>query len=128
MTDMSHSMLFLYGFILFAALLIGIVQWIRRRYDIPAVLAIILSLLLPLAAFLYCIRRPEGMNEIVYIWKQTRSRSMIGSFLLLGHLYLLVWILFGIEFKRLYSFLSGKIKQVMQWWKQRKQKTEKVNS
>ncbi|MFD1065801.1 hypothetical protein [Oceanobacillus locisalsi] len=127
MTDLSTSTLLIYGFVMSAALLIGIIQWVRRRYEALAVTAIILSLLLPLVSFLYSINRPEGMDEIAYIWQQARGRSGMGVFLLLGHLYILFWCLFGPEFKRLFAFLVPKIKRMIQWFKNRKQKRNNNN-
>ncbi|GIO21562.1 hypothetical protein [Oceanobacillus sp. J11TS1] len=126
MTDLSNGILFIYGFIILAALLAGIIQWIRRRFEVLAVLAIILTLILPLASFLYSVNRPEGMNEIVYILQQATGSNAIGILLLLGHLYILFWILYGPEYKRLYVFTSDKIKRIVQWWEQRKQKQNKV--
>jgi len=125
MTDLSNSTLLIYGLVISAALIIGIIQWVRRRFEVLAVLAIILSLLLPLAGFIYSINRPEGMNEIAYIWQQARGRSGIGVFLLLGHLYILFWVLFGAEFKRLYEFLFPKVKRMIQWVKNRIRKQDK---
>ncbi|GEN85743.1 hypothetical protein MKY30_16405 [Oceanobacillus sp. FSL W8-0428] len=125
MTDLSNGTLFIYGLIILTALLIGIIQWVRRRYEVLAVLAIILSLLLPLVSFLYSINRPEGMNEIAYIWQQARGRSGIGVFLLLGYLYILFWIFFGPELKKLYTFISDKIKRIIRWWKNREQRQNK---
>ncbi|WP_152654957.1 hypothetical protein [Oceanobacillus sp. CFH 90083] len=125
MTDLSNNTLLIYGLILIAALFIGIIQWVRRRYEVLAVLAIILSLLLPLVGFLYSINRPESMNEIAYIWQQARGRNGIGVFLLLGHLYILFWLLFGPEFKRLFAFLFHRGRKIIQWFKNRIQKQGK---
>lgn len=126
MTDLSNNTLLIYGIILFVALFIGIIQWVRRRFEVLAVLGIILPLLLPLVGFLYSIHRPEGINEISYIWEQARGRSGIGVFLLLGHVYLFFWILFGSEFKRLFEFISHKIKRLIQWWKNRSQNKDNM--
>lgn len=125
MTDLSNGTLLIYGLIIVAVLFIGIIQWVRRRFEVLAVLAIILSLLLPLVGFLYSINRPEGMNEIAYLWQQARGRNGIGVFLLLGHLYIFFWILFGPEFKRLVEFMAPKIKRIIQWFNNRRQKQNK---
>ncbi|WP_080874006.1 hypothetical protein [Oceanobacillus timonensis] len=127
MTDLSTSTLLFYGLVILAALLVGVIQWVRRRFEVLAVTAIILSLLLPLVSFLYSINRPEAMNEIAYIWQQARERQGMGVFLLLGHLYILFWVLFGPEYKQLYAFLVPKLKRMIQWFKNRKQKRDNNN-
>ncbi|MBT2599226.1 MULTISPECIES: hypothetical protein [unclassified Oceanobacillus] len=106
-------------------LCISIVNWIRREYEIVSVLGIVLSLLLPLMTFLFSVYRLEGTNEIVYIWNQLRGANGWAIFIVIGHLFLFVWMIIGMQVKELYQWIKGLISQIQNKWKQRNNHSQK---
>ncbi|BAC13019.1 hypothetical protein [Oceanobacillus iheyensis HTE831] len=119
MIDIPYFLFVIYLLGILFVLCISVVHWIRREFEILSSLGIILSLLLPLMTFLFSIYRLEGTNEIVYIWNQLRNANGWAIVIVFGHLFLLVWMIIGIQMKEVYQWTKGLISRIQNKWKQR---------
>lgn len=119
MIDIPYFLFVIYLLGILFVLCISVVHWIRREFEILSSLGIILSLLLPLMTFLFSIYRLEGTNEIVYIWNQLRDANGWAIVIVFGHLFLLVWMIIGIQMKEVYQWTKGLISRIQKKWKQR---------
>ncbi|MFD1335040.1 hypothetical protein ACFQ4N_05620 [Oceanobacillus iheyensis] len=119
MIDIPYFLFVIYLLGILFVLCISVVHWIRRDFEILSSLGIILALLLPLMTFLFSIYRLEGTNEIVYIWNQLRNANGWAIVIVFGHLFLLVWMIIGIQMKEVYQWTKGLISRIQNKWKQR---------
>ncbi len=90
---MSESFWSLYITIFSLAFITSVVYWVIRRYSPLAAIALILSPLLPLVAFVYTVQRTSG-NEYEYLREQLQSNDWLAISLTVGYVYIASWLLF----------------------------------
>jgi hypothetical protein len=90
----------IYYLFLFLTLGTGILNVIRKRMLGLSVIAIILTITVPIISMLNSIGRAEGMNEYGHLVAQLQQGSIWSIYAVIGSLYLFVyWALFLIKNK-----------------------------
>ncbi|MFD1849921.1 hypothetical protein [Oceanobacillus bengalensis] len=92
METLADTVWTMYIVVLIIALASSIMYWIYRRFSALAVITIILSLLIPLVAFIYYAQRPWGMDEYVFLKEQLQMGDNWAIFLTSGYIYLIAWL------------------------------------
>lgn len=93
METLPQSFWVMYTIFFIVCLLMGIIYWVVQRYSAFAVIAIVMSLIIPLVAFIYFVQRPEDIHEYAYLKEQLKSGDNWAKFLSIGYLYLMGWLL-----------------------------------
>ncbi|RLL44937.1 hypothetical protein D8M04_08660 [Oceanobacillus piezotolerans] len=93
METIPHLVWIIYLIFLFMTLVSSILYWIFRRYSAFAAISIILSLLIPLIAFVFSVQRPDNFNEFDYYVKEIQQGNYWAIFLTVGYVYLIGWFI-----------------------------------
>ena|SRR5688572_15834479 len=83
----------LYYLFLFLTLGIGISNVIRKKMLGMSVIAIVLTITVPIASMLNSMERAKGMNEIEHLFAQLQQGSIWSIYAVLGFLYIAVFLI-----------------------------------
>jgi hypothetical protein len=107
----------IYIFIISITLAASIVYWIKQRFSALAVIAMILSLLIPLVAFIYTAQRETG-NGYEYMMEKVLTLDWLAILIIVGYIYITGWLIFVITevLLKLYHvpLINEKVKPVFQ--------------
>jgi hypothetical protein len=90
----------IYYLFLFLTLVIGTLNAIRKRMLGLSIIAISLTITVPIISMLNSIGRAEGINEIEHLFSQLQQGSIWSIYAVIGSIYLFVyWVLLYIKNK-----------------------------
>ena len=129
METLPQSFWVMYTIFFIVCLLMGIIYWVVQRYSVLAVIAIAMSLIIPLVAFIYFVQRPEGIHEYAYFKEQLKSGDNWATLLSVGYLYLIAWFLLLLKDLFVYLYRLPSIHNKLQsLWEKRVILLEKIPS
>lgn len=123
MESLPQVLWIIYIFFISITLAASIVYWIKQRFSALAVIAMILSLLIPLVAFIYTAQRETG-NGYEYMMEKVLTLDWLAILLIVGYLYIIGWLIFVItEVLLKVPLINEKLEPVFQkgkrFWKKK---------
>lgn len=88
------SSIFIYLIFILLAFISGTVYWIRREFQVGAVLSFIFSLLAPLITVLVVAQRDTEIGVYDYIMEEVGAGNTWARLVVIIHIYLIIWVLF----------------------------------
>lgn len=88
------SSIFIYLIFILLAFISGTVYWVRREFQVGAVLSFIFSLLAPLITVLVYAQRDTEIGIYDYIMEEMGAGNTWARVVVIIHIYLLAWLLF----------------------------------
>ena len=91
--NIPSLILVIYYLFLFAALIIGVLNFIKDKNKTLSIISILISITTPLLGIINSIDRNAGINEFEHLLIHFQKGSLWAIYSVIGYLYLLIWLI-----------------------------------